>query len=75
MYAVIGAGPMGLAAARNLQKLNIPFVGFELHTDVGGLSYIDNPHSTMYENAHLISSKRMTEFKEFPMSDSVAAYP
>ena len=75
MYAVIGAGPMGLAAARNLQKLNIPFVGFELHTDVGGLWDIDNPHSTMYESAHLISSKRMTEFKEFPMSDSVAAYP
>lgn len=65
---------MGLAAARNLQKLNIPFVGFELHTDVGGLWDIDNPHSTMYESAHLILSKRMTEFKEFPMSDSVAAY-
>ena len=59
MYAVIGAGPMGLAAARNLQKLNIPFVGFELHTDVGGLWDIDNPHSTMYESAHLISSKRV----------------
>ena len=75
MYAVIGAGPMGLASARNLQKLNIPFIGFELHTDVGGLWDIDNPHSTMYDSAHLISSKRMTEFKEFPMSDSVAAYP
>ncbi len=75
MYAVIGAGPMGLAAARNLQKLNIPFTGFEIHTDVGGLWDIDNPHSTMYESAHLISSKSMTEFKEFPMSDTVATYP
>ncbi len=37
MYAVIGAGPMGLATARNLQKLDIPFIGFELHSDVGGL--------------------------------------
>ncbi|HCN18002.1 MULTISPECIES: flavin-containing monooxygenase [Psychrobacter] len=75
MYAVIGAGPMGLAAARNLQKLNIAFTGFELHTDVGGLWDIDNPHSTMYESAHLISSKRMTEFAEFPMNDSAASYP
>jgi cation diffusion facilitator CzcD-associated flavoprotein CzcO len=75
MYAVIGAGPMGLAAARNLQKLNIPFTGFELHSDVGGLWDIDNPHSTMYDSAHLISSKRMTEFAEFPMRDEVAAYP
>ena len=75
MYAVIGAGPMGLATARNLQKLNIPFVGFELHSDVGGLWDIDNPHSTMYETAHLISSKQMTEFEAYPMRDSVACYP
>lgn len=75
MYAVIGAGPMGLATARNLQKLDIPFIGFELHSDVGGLWDIDNPHSTMYETAHLISSKHMTEFTAFPMRDSVASYP
>ena len=75
MYAVIGAGPMGLATARNLKKYGIPFVGFDLNTDVGGLWDIDNPHSTMYESAHLISSKTMTEFKEFPMADDVATYP
>lgn len=75
MYAVIGAGPMGLAAARNLQKLDLPFIGFDLHSDVGGLWDIDNPHSTMYDSAHLISSKRMTEFAEFPMRDDVAPYP
>lgn len=75
MYAVIGAGPMGLACVRNLQKQGIPFTGFELHSDVGGLWDIDNPHSTMYQTAHLISSKRMTEFEEFPMKDSVAQYP
>ncbi|MAA64514.1 MAG: monooxygenase [Alteromonadaceae bacterium] len=75
MYAVIGAGPMGLATARNLQKYDIPFVGFDLNTDVGGLWDIDNPHSTMYESAHLISSKKMTEFREFPMSEDVATYP
>ncbi|WP_374980518.1 NAD(P)-binding domain-containing protein [Pseudomonas solani] len=75
MYAIIGAGPMGLCAARQLQKHGIPFVGFELHEDVGGLWDIDNPHSTMYESAHLISSKRTTEFSEFPMADDVAPYP
>lgn len=75
MYAVIGAGPMGLATARNLDKYSLPFVGFELHADVGGLWDIDNPHSTMYESAHLISSRHMTEFAEFPMAPSIAAYP
>lgn len=75
MVALIGAGPSGLAGARNLQKQGIAFQGFEAYTDVGGLWNIDNPRSTVYESAHLISSKRTTEFAEFPMSDSVADYP
>ncbi len=75
MIALIGAGPTGLAAARTLQKHGLAFTGFELHADVGGLWDIANPHSTMYESAHLISSKRMTEFTEFPMRDDVAPYP
>lgn len=75
MIAVIGAGPMGLAAARTLQKHGLAFTGFESHTDVGGLWDIANPQSTVYESAHLISSKRMTEFAEFPMRDEVAPYP
>ena len=75
MVALIGAGPSGLAGARNLQKLGVPFQGFEAHTGVGGLWDIDNPRSTVYQSAHLISSKRTTEFSEFPMADSVADYP
>lgn len=73
--ALIGAGPSGLAGARNLQKLSLPFQGFETHSDVGGLWNIDNPRSTVYESAHLISSKHTTEFSEFPMRDEVADYP
>ena len=73
--ALIGAGPSGLAGARNLQKLGIPFQGFEAHSDVGGLWNIGNPRSTVYQSAHLISSKRTTEFKEFPMPEHVADYP
>lgn len=74
-FALIGAGPMGLAAARNLQKFRIPFQGFELHSGVGGLWDIENPQSTVYQSAHLISSKHMTEFAEFPMRADVADYP
>jgi cation diffusion facilitator CzcD-associated flavoprotein CzcO len=74
-YAIIGAGPSGLAAARALQKAGLNFMGFEKHGDVGGLWDISNPHSTVYQSAHLISSKRMTEFTEFPMKDSIADYP
>jgi cation diffusion facilitator CzcD-associated flavoprotein CzcO len=75
MHAIIGAGPMGLAAARQLQRHDIPFVGFELHSEVGGLWDIANPYSTMYQSAHLISSKGTTAFAEFPMPDAVPPYP
>ncbi|MFP5467019.1 MAG: flavin-containing monooxygenase, partial [Gammaproteobacteria bacterium] len=75
MIALIGAGPSGLAGARNLQKLGIPFQGFEAWSDVGGLWNIANPRSTVYESAHLISSKRTTEFTEFPMPEGTADYP
>jgi cation diffusion facilitator CzcD-associated flavoprotein CzcO len=74
-FALIGAGPMGLATAKLLVEHGIDFQGFELNSDVGGLWDIDAPRSTMYESAHLISSKRMTEFTDYPMADDVAEYP
>lgn len=74
-FALIGAGPMGLCTARRLKQYNIPFIGFEIHADVGGLWDIDSPTSTMYQSAHLISSKTMTEFREFPMDPGIPTYP
>lgn len=74
-FALIGAGPSGLAAARNLSKLGITFDGFESAPDVGGLWNIDNPRSTVYESAHLISSRTTTQFSEFPMPDGTPDYP
>ena len=73
-YAIIGAGPSGLSAARALQKAGIAFDGYEASRGVGGLWDIENPRSTMYESAHLISSRTTTEFAEFPM-DTTADYP
>lgn len=74
-YVVIGAGPMGLCTSRRLKQYGIPVIGLEIHTDVGGLWDISSPTSTMYESAHLISSKTMTEFKEFPMPANTPTYP
>lgn len=74
-FALVGAGPTGLAAAKVLIEQGIAFQGFELHSDVGGLWDIDGPRSTMYQTAHLISSKHKTEFTDFPMDEAVADYP
>ncbi|MGZ0711470.1 flavin-containing monooxygenase (plasmid) [Coraliomargarita sp. W4R53] len=73
-YAIIGAGPSGLSAARALQRAGIAFDAYEASSSVGGLWDIENPRSTMYESAHLISSRTTTEFAEFPMN-STADYP
>lgn len=70
-YAVIGAGPSGLAAARALQQQGIVVEGYEASAGVGGLWDIDNPRSTMYSSAHLISSRTTTQFREFPMASDV----
>lgn len=74
-FALIGAGPMGLAAAKVMAEQGVAFQGFELSEDVGGLWDINAPRSTMYESAHLISSRGMTEFADFPMREGVAEYP
>ncbi len=70
-YAVIGAGPSGLAAARALTARGLVVDGYESSHGVGGLWDIDNPRSTVYESAHLISSRTTTEFAEFPMRTAV----
>src|SRR5690606_6503001 len=73
--AIIGAGPSGLAAARNLDRQGVDWVGFDLADDVGGLWNIDSPRSTVYASAHLISSARTTEFAEFPVPADTPDYP
>lgn len=74
-WAVIGAGPSGLAGVRNLDRYGFDSVGYELADDVGGLWNIGAPRSTMYESAHLISSRTTTEFTEFPMPPGTPDYP
>ena len=66
---------MGLACAKVLGEQGIAYQGFELHSDVGGLWDIEGPRSTMYETAHLISSRTKTEFADFPMPEGTADYP
>ena len=72
---IIGAGPAGLAAARNLTLRNIQYTQFERHTGVGGIWDIDNPGTPMYNSAHFISSRSMAGYYGFPMPDHYPDYP
>ena len=74
-YCIIGGGPAGLCMAKNLKELGVPFDAYEAASEVGGLWNINNERSSVYETAHLISSKKMTEFKDFPMPDDTPDYP
>ena len=73
--AIIGGGPAGLATARALKVLSIPFTIFERHTDFGGIWDVDNPGSPMYETAHFISSRTMSGHEGFPMPEDYPDYP
>ena len=72
---VIGAGAAGLSAARHLKASSIPFEVIERERDVGGIWDASLPHSPVYRSAHLISSKPLTEFPDFPMPREYPDYP
>ncbi|MDX1945183.1 MAG: NAD(P)-binding domain-containing protein [Pirellulaceae bacterium] len=74
-YCVIGAGPSGLAALKNLAERGIPVEGLEREDDVGGNWYYGRPNSSVYASTHLISSKRTTEYIDFPMPKEYPPYP
>lgn len=72
---VIGAGPSGLTAAKNLKDLGLPFDCFEREDNVGGNWYFGRPSSSVYQSTHLISSKRLTEYEDFLMPEDYPHYP
>ncbi|HEY6564931.1 MAG TPA: NAD(P)-binding domain-containing protein, partial [Pirellulaceae bacterium] len=72
---VVGAGPCGLAACKNLAEHGIPHECLERQDDVGGHWYGDSPHSGVYASTHLISSKKLTEFDDFRMPKQFPQYP
>ena len=72
---VIGAGPCGLTACKNLAEAGILYDCLEQQDDVGGIWYYGSPHSSIFQSTQLISSKRLTEFAGFPMPSSYPHYP
>jgi cation diffusion facilitator CzcD-associated flavoprotein CzcO len=75
---VIGAGPSGLAAAKNLLQAGLPdVVVYEKSREVGG-NWVFSPqpsHSSVFETTHIISSKTLSEYADYPWPPDAADYP
>lgn len=75
---VIGAGCSGLAAIKNLTQAGFDnVVCYEQNNQLGG-NWVYSPklsHSSVCETTHIISSKKMSEYPDFPMPDHYPDYP
>jgi cation diffusion facilitator CzcD-associated flavoprotein CzcO len=74
-YCIVGAGSSGLTAAKNLKEQGIAYDIFEREDGIGGNWYYGRPNSSVYRSIHLISSKPLTEYTDFPMPADYPDYP
>ncbi|MTD45975.1 NAD(P)-binding protein [Conexibacter sp. W3-3-2] len=72
---VIGAGPAGLAAVRELTAAGLDAVAFERGARVGGVWTLEDRPTAAYRSLHLITSRERTEFAAFPLPPGTADYP
>ncbi|HZM79381.1 MAG TPA: NAD(P)-binding domain-containing protein [Candidatus Limnocylindrales bacterium] len=72
---VIGAGPSGLTAIKNLRDHGFGVDCYERETGVGGGWNWRHDRSPVSSGTHLISSKPFTQFPDFPMPDVWPDYP
>lgn len=77
---IIGAGPSGITAIKNLRDKNIEVLAFDNNHDVGG-NWIYNEeegHYSVFETTHIISSKTLSQYEDFTFDDfdkSIPDYP
>ena len=67
---IIGAGFVGLGIAQALKEAGILYDQVDASDDIGG-----NWYHGVYETAHIISSRQVTQFTNFPMPEDYADFP
>ncbi len=73
---VVGAGASGIAAAKALHESGFTFDCFERRSRAGGLWAIDHGDvQASYPSLECNTSKKRTEFSDFPMPRAFPAYP
>jgi hypothetical protein len=76
--AVIGAGCSGITALKNILQVGIEdVVCYEQNSDVGGnwIYSARASHSSVCETTHIISSKTMSSYEDYPMPEDYPDYP
>ena len=75
--AIIGAGPSGITALKNLITNGFNATCFEMNDQIGGnWVYQDKTgHSSVFKTTHIISSKKFSEYTDFPMPEDYPDYP
>ena len=72
---VIGAGPAGIAAGKHLHRAGLRFDMVDANPGFGGLWNWREDSSPAYSSTHLITSKTVTAFPDFPMPASYPDFP
>lgn len=74
---VIGAGPSGITAAKNLLDQGLDVTIFDYGKEVGGnwVFTDEESHSSVFETTHIISSKTLSEYADFPFPPDTPDYP
>ena len=74
-YCVIGAGPCGLTACKNLLQQGLPFDCLEARPDLGGLWNLAAGPSPAYPSVSMITSKRLSAFVDHAMPAGLPPFP
>lgn len=69
-HLIIGAGFVGLGMAQALQAAGIPYDQVDASDEIGG-----NWYHGVYTTAHIISSRKITQFTHFPMPADYPDFP
>ena len=73
---IIGAGPSGIAASKALHERGLSFDCFERRARAGGLWAVDEGDvQASYPSLECNTSKKRTEFSDFPMPRAFPPYP
>ena len=75
---VIGAGPCGLATLKNLLAAGLTNIVCYDESDAIGGNWVfrdDADRSSVYFSTHIISSKKLSEFEDYPMPADYPDFP